>query len=85
MPLFTVILEYKGGTYIRQARANTGKPALMKALHSFEFLTERARQKLAEKIKDDDLTPIEGMKGVWCACGSTTRGFALMHIVATAA
>ena len=85
MPLFTVICEYEGGTYIRQARANSGKAAVNKAVEQFEFLTERARAKLAEKIKDEDLTPIEGMKNVWCTCGSTIRGLAIMHIVETAA
>lgn len=85
--LYTIVLDYKGGTYIAQVSGDSPAAALS------NWLSEIRDQELAEwgitrgEIKaimdTDDPTPVSGCSGVWCVTGSTKKGLVLVNVVAT--
>jgi hypothetical protein len=84
--LYTVVLEYKGGTYIGQASADTPKAVLS------DWASKTTNSHLKEwgvtheelsKIASDNLVPIDGCLNVWCASGSTRGGLVLVNVIAT--
>jgi len=84
--LYTMVLDYKGGTYISQVTAESPEAALTNWVTS---ANERdlshwslTHQELAQ-LSEDRLIPIENCKNVWCASDSTESGLMLLNIVAT--
>jgi len=75
---FTVILEFRDGTYIRQLKALTPRAAL-KQLGALNDEKGRVFRKLAV----DKPVPIKGVEGCWCACASVGKDLALVNIVKT--
>jgi hypothetical protein len=88
MALFTVVLEFDGGTYISQFRATSARNAAMKyAAHLIgnkEMSTLANRRRLADRLSVEQAVAIEGVRNVWCCSASVGKKFALMNIVATA-
>jgi hypothetical protein len=88
MGLFTVILEFDGGTYISQFQASSPADAAVKhadylvGLKGMSTLSNRRR--LADSLSLERPVAIEGVRKVWC-CSTSVRGkLALVNIVATA-
>lgn len=88
MALFTVFLEFDGGTYISQFRANSAHKATVKhAAHLIdnkEMGTLEKRRRLADRLSVEKPIAIEGLRNVWCSSASVEEKFALVNIVATA-
>jgi hypothetical protein len=88
MALFTVVLEFDGGTYISQFRATSAHNAAIKhAVHLMgnkEMSTLANRRRLADRLSAEQLFAIEGVRNVWCCSASVGKKFALLNIVATA-
>ncbi|WP_298332716.1 hypothetical protein [Asticcacaulis sp.] len=91
MPVYTLFLDYKGGTYIAQRRAPNPREALRlwatqpeKALLSALGDDAGCIESLAAEIGDDNqLVPIQGMTSVWCASFVVEGELALINIVQT--
>ncbi len=88
MALFTVILEFDGGTYISQFQASSADEVAVKhadhlvSLKRMSTLTNRRR--LADNLLEERPVAIKGLRKVWC-CSASVRGkLALVNIVATA-
>ena len=86
MALFTVVLDFGGGTYISQVRARSAPVALRlwaksEALSKVQGLTSRDRGKLAESL--DEPVKLDGLKNAWCATAAAGRKFALVNLVRT--
>lgn len=85
--LYTVFLEYKGGTYIGQIAATSPAAALPRwfsGLQDNEVVKWGiTREELAAVAKSDTPTPITGCRGVWCVSGSAGGGLVLIHLIAT--
>ena len=79
MPNFTLILEFRGGTYIRQVRAASPQGALRKVASSTDAKTEVFRALAHEKV-----IAIDGIANCWCLCATHRGKFALLNIVETA-
>jgi hypothetical protein len=88
MALFTVILEFNGGTYISQFRASSPQDAAVKHADHVVRLngmsTPMNRRRLADRLSVETPVPIEGVRKVWCCTASVGRKLALVNIVATA-
>ncbi len=78
MALFTVIADYRGGTYIRQLRASGVQSALEQWARELpnikgSFIGVATKRKLSAAVRESDNRPvaIEGTENVWfwCACG----------------
>ena len=88
MALFTVILEFDGGTYISQFRASSPHDAAVKQadhlldLNGMSTLTNR--RLLADRLSLERPIAITGVRKVWCYSASVGRKLALVNIVATA-
>ncbi len=87
--LYTVILDFNGGTYISQVRAAT--PTLAAEQWAQTSIFEEAlhrdllRSDLEKIIKDSSLMPLSGLFNVWCISGITEADSSvLINLVATA-
>ena len=88
MALFTVVLEFGGGTYISQFKAASPHAAAVKhAAHLIGIngmCTPLDRKRLSDRLSLEQPVPIQGIRNVWCCSASVGRKFALVNIVATA-
>ena len=87
MALFTVVLEFDGGTYVSQFKAASASAAAVKhAAHLISFnamSTPSNRKRLADRLSLEQPVAIQGIRNVWCCSASVGRKFALVNIVAT--
>jgi hypothetical protein len=88
MALFTLVLEFDGGTYISQFRA----PSVHRAVAEYTSRLMRnkvvspllVRRRLADALSAESPVAIEGVRNVWCCSTSIGKKFVLLNIVATA-
>lgn len=87
MALFTMILEFDGGTYISQFQASSPDDAAMKHVDYLVGLkgmsTPANRRRLADRLSLERPVAIEGVRKVWCCSASLGKKLALVNIVAT--
>jgi hypothetical protein len=88
MALFTVVLEFDGGTFIAQVRAASVKKAVAKystALLSNDTIGKvPTRRRLAKSLSKEELVPVETVTNVWCCSASAGNKFALLNFIRTA-
>jgi hypothetical protein len=88
MALFTMILEFDGGTYISQVQASSPDDAAVKHADYLVGLngmrTATTRRRLAERLSQERPVAIEGVRKVWCCFATVGKKLALVNIVATA-
>ena len=94
MALFTVVLEYDGGTYVSQVNARLAQHALAKWADALDpddvkGLEVTGKSALVDELNADakigqDLTQVKGVKNVWSATALVRGKFALMNVVRTA-
>lgn len=88
MKLFTVILEYRGGTYISQVQADDVSKVLSRWLD--QISDEEFRQwmlsqlELDSSLRGSNPVPINGISNVWCQSALVDSHLVLINIVATA-
>lgn len=90
MPLYTFVMDYLGGTYVSQFEAENIDSAIHKWAHSLDTdnidgLGPVGKKRLINEVALTDETPthLNGLKNVWCICGRTSKGMALINIVLT--
>ena len=85
--LYTVILDYKGGTYIAQVSADSPAAALPIWLSQIKNDAlaewEITRKDLISILKSEHVVPIDGCVNVWCTSGSARGNLALINVIAT--
>ena len=90
MTLFTLVLDYRGGTYVSQVRAASPRRALSlwaQRLHSQGVpgvggaTADRAQAEIT--AMGIPPTPVEGLPHVWCSSLLISGHLALLHIIAT--
>lgn len=87
--LWTLVVDYRGGTYVRQASTPQAAAALVQMMKSLGEDPEMHawRAELVEAIADAteaELVPVAGFEGVWCASLLDRSGeLALCHLIAT--
>ena len=86
--LYTMVLEYKGGTYISQTSAESPEVALT------EWANTISAQDLAgwglsraeiTRLSEDGPVLLKDCSNVWCVTDSTKAGLMLVNIIATEA
>jgi hypothetical protein len=88
MALFTVVLEFDGGTYVSQFKAASTHAAAVK--HTAHLIgikgmsTPLNRKRLADQLSLEQPIAIPGIRNVWCCSASVGKRLALVNIVATA-
>ena len=89
MALFTVILDFLGGTYIHQVRADSPQEASIKWAKQIDKqgvagIDDTAAQTLIEEVVDSSPTSLDGIENVWCTTALLNNKLALINIVQTA-
>jgi hypothetical protein len=85
--LFTIIVEYAGGTYISQVLAQGPENAMsawIAAQSNVDLTAWRLdRSKLMAHFARQSPATLRGMKNVWCGTASFSEGLLLANIVRT--
>ena len=82
---YTFVLEFLGGTYVRQASGESPELALrawLRAASEEDFEWASQREALLRALGDEAAVPIEGCQNVWCASGVAGDYLFLIHIIA---
>jgi hypothetical protein len=71
MDLYTLILDFKGGTFVSQCLSSCKEDALYQGILDWDItgledvITGNSRNILLEDIENEDLIPLQGLKNVW--------------------
>jgi hypothetical protein len=76
---FTIILEFGGGTYIRQVKAASPHGALKKIAAG-----KHGKAALFRALSEDKPVAIESIDNCWCCTAAFRDKLALVNIVKTA-
>ena len=88
MPLFTLLMEFKGGTYLSQIRAPSPEAALEKWARDLEVkriegMTAGIKRQFVEWLPEARPTAVEGLKSTWNSGFVARTSSALVHILRT--
>lgn len=90
MNIYTFILDFRGGTYLHQAKAENKDEALelwANQLPTSQILHigQASKQKLIESLPDikKELVSIESLRNVWFFDFLFKTGYAVIHIIKT--
>jgi hypothetical protein len=86
--LFTILMEWDGGTYVDQVRAASPKQALRKwarglKVESIPAMGDRTKVRFVEQLASEQVVPLDGLANAWCASASLRGRPALINIVGT--
>ncbi len=88
MPLFTFIMDYRGGNYVSQVRARSHKVALRDWAMNFDYsevkhFGKSCKKALIDASTKEEPTAILGARNVWCSVAVLRGHLAVINIVAT--
>jgi hypothetical protein len=88
--IYTLLIDYDGGTYISRWSATSPKRAIIKWSRLFDFsviphVRNSWLDEFREEIKRESPTRITGTVGVWCGGAILGNKYVLINIVRTAA
>jgi hypothetical protein len=88
MPLYTFVLDFKGGTYISQVEASSESEACVRWAKQLDWagidgFERRCREELIGGENGEKLLPVEGLRNVWCQTALLGDDLALVHLVLT--
>ena len=86
--MYTIIFEFRGGTYIKQVLADDPKDALLRwakdiNTQNISGMGPKMKSELYKKIRRDTLILIEGCKNVWCTDAFSGTNFGLINVIKT--
>ncbi len=83
---YTFVLEFLGGTYVRQGCGESPELALrawLRLASAEDFEWELHRLDLLRALGNNVAVPVEGCQNVWCLSGLAGDYLYLIHIVGT--
>ena len=88
MPLYTFLMDFEGGTYIRQIEAPSPRQACVQWAHSIDIskikgLGPKGKFSLSEQIEDEEITPINETINTWCVSALIHGKLALITLIQT--
>lgn len=85
--LYTIVLDFLGGTFIAQASATSPHDSLLFWAESLSEADARVwkldRKQLSTIIRDEDLSALTGCVNVWCLSVNIGNDLALINVVKT--
>lgn len=89
MQLYTILLDYAGGTYVAQTTAASEQAAVRNWLErlSLDLIAGAVSREVASAFQEDVDVPVslDGLASAWCVTAIADQGLALVNIVKTAA
>lgn len=88
MFLYTIVCDYKLGTYISQYTADSPESAVLQWTANFDFrvisgLNNHVRKSVVKSLGQDSLTKVTELNEVLCTCALVKEGLLLLHIIKT--
>ena len=88
MKNFTYVVDFRGGTYISQVRAESIEKSMLswaKALEvkEIQYLGEKVKEEIIRTVVDEEATPLTGLVNVWFFFVSTQSGPMYINVVQT--
>jgi len=86
MHLYTVIVEFDGGTFISQIPAKSHDEALaIWGRHRTKKFNLKTRSALIKALRDGEhgLVPLERLRNTWCTSASLGDEFILINVIKT--
>ena len=83
--LYTLILDWNGGTYVSQIEASDAPSALLAWADEFRLPQTKPHKRisLGPLNVHENLVPASDCRNVWCASGRIGSKLALVHLVLT--
>jgi len=81
---YTFVIEFLGGTYVRQARGESPELALrgwLRVASAEELEWAGYRGELMRALLNQSAVPIEGCQNVWCMSGVAAEHLFQIHII----
>jgi hypothetical protein len=85
--LYSIVLDYKGGSYIAQLSGESHAVVLPQWIG---ILNDRdldawgiTRSELVRIVRSEEPIAIDGCTNIWCVTGSAAKGLVLINIIAT--
>ena len=86
--LYTILLDYAGGSYVSQVEALDERAALDAWLSKLgpDHIVGAASAEIAARFEADidGAVALDGLTGAWCATSVGSQGLAVVNIVRTA-
>ena len=86
MTKYTIVIDYMGGTYLRQLEAASIDEcqARVHEVMDWDALAPVPTERAIDFGEDNTPSPIKGLTNVWCLSGFIDEEVVLIHVVATA-
>ena len=87
--LFTLVIDFNGGTYITQSEADSLDGAPSSCIENWDIsdipnvLTEQDKSVILAQLKQEEFVPLTGIKNVWCGCVSLHERSLTLNLVRT--
>lgn len=89
MNLYTLIIDFDGGTYITQGEATNPSEAPKNCIINWDIsdipdiLTEQDKSIILANIMETDFVPLRGMKNIWSSSIELHQHFLILNLVKT--
>ena len=88
MPLYTFIMDYKGGTYISQVNASSVKTACKEWAENLEVseianFEIKGKEILIREMKSKEPVALEGLENVWFVSALIFNNLAAINLIKT--
>ena len=88
MSLYTIVADYRGGTYLTQVIAENEKHAAAswsdtEAIREIAMPLDLPLDALREELKSPDGFPVGDLQNCWCVTAVDDGGLLLLHIIET--
>jgi hypothetical protein len=88
MSLFTIIMDYDGGTYVHQIKALSPGDACRKwssrlTVSDVYNLGPTGKKALIARMKSDEPVSLDGLENAWCVSAIIRGRLALINVVDT--
>ena len=89
--LYTLAVEYRGGSYVSQIKARSPKDALLQLATARSSpkrgeLGSRIRLEIKKQLENENgPVALKGCKNVWCQSGIFNDELVLVHVICTCA
>jgi len=87
--LYTLIIEFSGGTYLAQALAKNLLSAPIECIKNWDIkgieneFGENKKQEILLQLKNEKFVPLNGLKNIWCGCVNLNKETVLMNLIKT--
>jgi len=88
MRLYTLIIDFDGGTYITQAHAENVDSAAIACVKKWKLdegmpVTGEDKSEILAQLKSELFVPLSDLENIWCGCVTINNLLATLNLVLT--